>query len=148
MPTSPADQLIGIVESTFQNVRFLTETEASIKPAPDKWSKKQILGHLFDSALNNHQRFIRSQEATELSFPGYEQEFWVEAQCYQECSWIELLQLWGHYNLHLARVIRRIPEDKLDNFCKIGGNAPVSLGFLVEDYLEHLKHHLRQIESI
>jgi hypothetical protein len=146
MPKSFADDLIEIVERSFEELRRFNDAGAASRPSADRWSPKQILGHLLDSAVNNHQRFVRAQAAPEISFPAYEPEFWVEVQGYQECSWIELMQVWGHYNLQLARVIRRIPDDKLENVCHIGDNAPVNLEFLIEDYLVHLKDHLRQIE--
>src|SRR4030095_2595683 len=66
---SIANELVGVVETASQQLRLLQETEVSLKPAPGKWSKKEILGHLIDSATNNHQRFVRTQMTEELIFP-------------------------------------------------------------------------------
>jgi hypothetical protein len=110
-----------------------------------KWSKKEILGHLIDSAANNHQRFVRAQLSKELSFPGYEQESWIRVQHYQTASWKDLISLWENYNRHIAHVISTMPADVLNNICIVGNGEPVTLLFLVEDYVRHMEHHLKQI---
>jgi hypothetical protein len=126
-------------------LRRFTEAEAAAKPAPGKWSKKEILGHLVDSALNNHQRFIRAQQGP-LELPGYEQDFWVAAQGYQDTDWETLILLWAVVNRHLIRVLQHMPAAALQQTCKIGNHAPVTLGYIVEDYLVHLHHHLQQAQ--
>jgi len=96
-------------------VRFtgLTEGEAVRDRGPDKWVKKEILGHLIDSAINNHQRFVRAQFANPFSGPGYEQQAWVQVQRYRERPWCELVELWVALNRHVAAVIKRVPAEKL-----------------------------------
>ncbi|HLQ76112.1 MAG TPA: DinB family protein [Terriglobia bacterium] len=140
-----ANELVGIVETAAAKLRLLQETEVTLKTSPVKWSKKEILGHLMDSATNNHQRFIRAQMIHEFSFPGYEQDEWVRRQDYNAKAWTELIDLWRLYNRHVAHAMRNIPEDKLDTVCRIGNGDPVTLGFIAEDYVTHLKHHLAQL---
>jgi hypothetical protein len=123
----------------------ISDHESSDRPVPDKWSKKEVLGHLIDSASNNHQRFVRAQLSSEIRLPGYEQEAWVRTQAYQFESWDYLVQLWKFYNLHLLHVAAAIPESRLNSLCFIGENEPVTLEFLFTDYLQHLRHHLEQI---
>ena len=147
MATGVAEELLRVVESGAERLRALSDAEAAAPHAAGKWSKKQILGHLIDSASNNHQRFVRAQEGAEFSGPRYEQEHWVGVQDYASSSWEELIEFWRLYNRHLAHVIRRIPKERLNVSCRIGPAEPVTLGFVVEDYLTHLKHHLRQIEG-
>jgi hypothetical protein len=125
----------------------LNDAEMSAPLASDKWSRKQLLGHLIDSAANNHQRFIRAQLDGPHTFPGYEQEAWVERNGYTDATWSDLVALWQAYNRHLLRVIARIPPDKLDVTCTVGDNPPMTLGFIAEDYVRHLKHHLQQLLS-
>ncbi len=140
-----AGELEAVVERAAERLRAVDEAEAGRSPAPGKWSTKEIVGHLIDSAANNHQRFVRAQQAEALSFPKYEQEAWVSVQAYAARPWAELVELWRLYNRHLAHVMRQIRPEKLGVPCTIGSNAPVTLGYLVEDYLAHLKHHLRQL---
>ena len=147
MATDVAGELLHVVEATTQSLRRIGDVEASLGSAPGNWSKKEILGHLLDSAVNNHHRFVRAQQVKQLTFPAYEQEQWVSAQSYAECPWQELIDLWRLYNRHLARVISRIPEEKLAVVCVIGTNEPVSLGYLIEDYLVHIRHHLQELGS-
>ncbi|RPJ37254.1 MAG: DinB family protein [Deltaproteobacteria bacterium] len=130
---------------TAPRLREMTEGEVAHKPSPDRWSKKEILGHLIDSACNNHQRFVRTQLEGRLSFPGYEQEGWVRCQRYASADWQVLIDLWAAYNRHLAEVIARLPAAALSVECWIGGGEPVTLAWLVEDYLRHLDHHLSQL---
>ncbi len=142
-----ADELIRLVEATALELRSLDESVVRIQPAPGKWSVQEILGHLVDSAANNHQRFVRAQEVRVLTFPKYEQDSWVSLQGYNAIPWVELIELWRLYNRHLAHVMRRIPEEKLAVECRIGPLDPVTLQFLLEDYVVHMKHHLGQIEE-
>jgi hypothetical protein len=147
MVTDVAEELLRVVEAHAERLRDLSEAEAAASPGAGRWSKKQILGHLIDSAANNHQRFVRAQEGTDYAGPRYEQEHWVASQGYAASDWPELVEFWRLYNRHLAQVIRRIPAERLGVSCRIGPAEPVTLGFVVEDYLAHLKHHLRQIED-
>lgn len=140
--------LISTVESVEESLSQISEAEASRKPAPDKWSKKEVIGHLIDSASNNHQRFIRAQEGDVLIFPKYTQDFWVSAQHYAKSDWYMLLNFWSLYNRHLAHVIENINPDARSRLCKIGSNEPATLEFLVTDYVAHLKHHLKGLLSV
>ena len=117
------------------------------RPAPQTWSPKEVLGHLIDSAANNHQRFVRAQETDALTLPGYEQNHWVRVQGYNDADWAHLVTLWTHVNLHLADVIARVPEDRYAVPCTIGDSEPVTLEFVIVDYLRHLKHHMAQIRE-
>jgi hypothetical protein len=139
------EEMRSTIEAAARQLLAITEPGSETRPAPDKWSKKEVLGHLIDSAANNHQRFVRAQLSDELSFPGYEQEGWVATQRYQGESWEQLVRLWQSYNLHLLHLMRGVPAGKLQNRCRIGQGEPVTLEFLMTDYLRHLKHHLGQI---
>ena len=127
------------------------------RPAKGGWSAKEVLGHLIDSAAVNHQRFVRAQWQ-DLVFAGYAQEDWVAAQKYQDAPWIELVALWREYNRHLARVMAAIPIDvrlrpqRRHNLNEIAMNPapaeePSTLDYLMRDYVEHLQHHVRQIDA-
>jgi hypothetical protein len=137
-----AAQIEAEIEQALSLLEGMTETIASYSPKPNHWSKKQLLGHLIDSAANNHQRFVRTAQVSGLSFPDYDQEFWVQIQDYQQADWLALVELWRSYNKHLAFFIRRLPEEVLAHECTIGANPPVTLEWLITDYLQHLKHHL------
>jgi hypothetical protein len=140
-----ADRLVAVVSAAPIGLVGLDDERAAASPRPGKWCPKEVIGHLLDSAANNHQRFVRAQLAPEISLPGYEQERWVSVQGYAAARWDELMALWCLYNFRLAEVIRRIPPEKLATPCRIGGGEPVTLGFIVEDYLRHLEHHLAQV---
>ncbi|HEY5617649.1 MAG TPA: DinB family protein [Vicinamibacterales bacterium] len=144
---SIADELTRVVNEAAAELRTLGAVAAAAKPRSDSWSIKEIVGHLIDSAANNHQRFVRAQGTGQLSFPGYVQDAWVRSQDHQSRPWLGLVEFWVSYNHHLAHTIRRIPESALNVPCRIGANEPVTLRFLVEDYLVHVRHHLKQIED-
>ena len=118
---------------------------AAHKPAPGRWSKKEILGHLIDSAANNHQRFVRAQSTPRLESPRYEQEFWVAAQSYATESWPDLVNLWLLYNRHLLHVVKAMPAEVLPHECVITGYAEMTLEALIVDYVRHMEHHLTQL---
>src|SRR4051812_24284942 len=137
--------LSRIVDETEPRLLQLGEERSSARPTPERWSKKEVLGHLIDSASNNHQRFVRAQLQEQLVFPGYTQVEWNRAQQYQSEAWENLVRLWAAYNRPIAHVMAAIPEAAADNICEIGDGKPVSLESLVADYVAHLEHHLGQI---
>ncbi len=142
-----ADELIEIVEIFSVRLALMDVATIRQKPSEERWAIIEVLGHLVDSAANNHQRFVRALQTDALVFPKYEQNAWVKCQHFAECDWDHLIGLWKLYNLHLAHIIRRIPDEKLRVKCTISPNEPVSLSYLVEDYLVHLKHHLNKISE-
>jgi hypothetical protein len=123
----------------------LSETEAAADRGSGKWSRKQILGHLIDSAANNHQRFVRAQFSNPFVWPGYDQNEWVTLQRYRERPWLQLVALWLTLNQHVAAVIESVAAEKLSTLCTIGDHKPESLEWWMRDYLRHLKHHLEQL---
>lgn len=130
--------------------------QTAVRQAPGKWSPREVVGHLIDSASNNHQRFVRAVFQDDLVFTGYAQDDWVAVQRYQEAPWPDLVTLWASFNRHLARVMTAVPEDvrmkshtrhTLDRvaFRRVAPNDAVTLDFFMADYVLHLHHHLRQI---
>jgi len=142
-----AQELRQTVDRAVGKLARLDEAVVTAKPHANVWSVKEILGHLIDSASNNHQRFIRAQLDDGLVFPAYAQDEWVSAQDYQTRAWADVVGLWQNYNRHLAHVILKIPAHTLDTNCQIGPSESVTLRFLIEDYLVHLRHHLTQISD-
>ena len=152
-----AEDLRATVSEAAGRLRAMTERDAARPRAPGKWSPAQIVGHLVDSASNNHQRFVRARFRPDLRFDGYEQDTWVEAQGYASAPWPELVELWRTFNLHLARVMETTPADilratrpdhNLDRLAweVVPADEPATLEYFMRDYVGHLKHHLRQID--
>jgi hypothetical protein len=142
--------LAALLKETIVNeaplLRVLNEEEVRAKPnGPQSWSPKEELGHLIDSAANNHQRFVRAALEPEYAGPGYAQDAWVAINGYQNIAWERLVSLWHSYNLLLVEVVKNIPEAKLATQCTIGAYAPATLGFVIEDYVKHMQHHLDHI---
>lgn len=150
------DGFARTIEEASARLLSMTEDESRAPLSAGKWSAKETIGHLIDSAANNHQRFVRAQFRDDLVFDGYAQEDWVRAQNYNGEPWPLLVGLWRHYNLHLAHVMRNAPESARTakrarhNFQQIGfapvsAEEPSTLEHLMLDYIDHLKSHLRQI---
>ncbi len=137
--------LLRVVEAAEPRLRAISELESAKPILAGGWSRKQVVGHLVDSASNNHQRFVRAALQTSLDFPAYDQAGNARVQAFQEAGWSLLVSLWADYNRYLAHVIAHLPPSKLDTVCHIGSGSPVTLEFLATDYLSHLVHHLAQI---
>lgn len=151
-----ATRLHEVIAASEPQLRALNDAQTTRRPAPGKWSPRQILGHLIDSASNNHQRFVRAAWQDDLVFPGYEQDDWVELQDYQRAPWGELVSLWAAFNRHIARVMTAIPESartrararhNLDEIAwrAVPAAEPATLDYFMTDYVDHLEHHLSQI---
>jgi broad specificity phosphatase PhoE len=128
-------------------------------PAPGKWSPREVIGHLIDSASNNHQRFVRAQLHDDLIFPGYDQAAWVWIQRYMDAPWDDLIALWSGFNRHIARVMDTAPDDDLTRprvrhnldelaWVPVPADQPATLEYFMRDYVAHLRHHLRQILDV
>jgi hypothetical protein len=115
------------------------------KPTPTKWSAKEELGHLLDSAANNHQRIVRAQLEDTPSMPGYQQNDWVKVHGYQRRDWNELIELWEALNRQLLAAAEAVPDAGWTRTLTIAGSEPLTLQFVFEDYLAHMLHHLRHI---
>ena len=158
---SPMDQVVRsfrrLVVEAGGRLRRISQEAALQSRGEGKWTVQEILGHLVDSASNNHQRFVRAQLQDSMVFLGYEQDRWVAVQRYQQASWPNLVTLWESFNLHLAAVMAATPDDlrlrpcRLHNLHEIAWelqpqDEPVTLDFFMRDYVAHLEHHLRQID--
>jgi hypothetical protein len=149
-------ELLETVERAEPRLLRISEEQSAQRPAPGKWSGREIVGHLVDSASNNHQRFVRAQWQEDLVFQGYAQDAWVAAQQYQEAPWRELVTLWALFNRHLARVMAAVPEGIRSRphtrhnlhelaWQPVPESQPATLDYFMQDYVGHLHHHLRQI---
>ena len=150
------DDFEQTIQSATEKLRLITEMESAQPRAEDHWSAKQIIGHLIDSAANNHARFVLGQLKDDLVFPGYDQNGWVNTNHYQEAPWPQLIDLWRSYNLHLHHLMAHADSAKLNTPCTLHSlqeiafktvpqSKPVTLEYLMKDYVDHLKHHLGQI---
>ena len=140
---STIQELDKIVNDFSVRISNIPEADFSIKPSPNKWSKKEILGHLIDSAQNNLRRFICGQYETSPPKITYQQDFWVTCNNYQESKKEEVIQLWKLMNGRISTVLEKMPSSQYAKQCDTGDLH--SLQWLAEDYVNHMKHHLNQI---
>lgn len=138
------DRLIWLCHHIPALIEATPVTELENKPAPDKWSKKEILGHLIDSAANNHQRFIRIQSEHEPVI-FYNQNEWVGLSKYNEIATEQLIATWKNYNLHLAAIAKAIPASNLARNGAGRDGQKHTLKWYFDDYVDHMEHHLHQI---
>ena len=142
-----ANKIERQVNAAVERWHRLPDKVLIFRPSEHSWSVKEIIGHLIDSASNNHQRFVRLQLAERLNFPDYGQDniHWVRIQKYQDRSWEELLALWRHFNIQLTHIIRSVDPACLNHVWVPGAQTSVALFDLAVDYLRHLENHLDQI---
>jgi len=160
-PDAAPDYARTLEATTNDTARWLSSLPESVvawRPTPTAWSTKEIIGHLIDSAANNHQRFVRANSQDDLVFPGYAQDDWVRLQGYATAPWAEIVTLWQAYNRHLVRVMDAVPADvryrkhTRHNMDQLGwqlyaADEPAALNDLMRDYVAHLEHHLSQVRD-
>ena len=133
--------LLDTIPAKLADIR---EPDFSFKPSENKWSKKEALGHLIDSATNNHQRFVRVQfEDTPTII--YDQDNWNHFSFYNQMDGNHVIYFWATYNRHLLKLIKLIPKENLERTCRTNEPGPVTLKWLIDDYVVHMEHHLKQI---
>jgi hypothetical protein len=147
-----SNRIYSLLERIPEEIKEIPTAELEYKRAPEKWSKKEILGHLCDSAINNLSRFVRAQfEQGPFKIEPYAQDEWVKLNRYQETDIENILNYWVTLNNQIVNIISIIPEDKLGIVCDLGqaafreGEIEKNLLWLIEDYVVHMEYHLRQI---
>ncbi len=156
IPMQVHERLRTAIADAVPRLGQLSDQEAGQPRAIDKWSPKQVIGHLIDSASNNHQRFVRANFSDDLIFPGYEQESWVRLGRYADAPWVSLTTLCRELNLQIARVMEATPAEVMSAprtrhnlhqlaWHPIPEDEPATLGYFMSDYVDHLEHHLQQI---
>jgi Protein of unknown function (DUF664). len=155
----PQERLRAAIATASPRLAAISDADAAKPPAPGKWSPKQVIGHLIDSASNNHQRFVRANFTDDLIFPGYDQERWVSLGQYADAPWESLLSLWREFNLQIARVMEATSSDVRDvprarhnlqqlAWRSIAEDQPATLEYFMSNYVDHLEHHLAQIVRV
>ncbi|HLJ48378.1 MAG TPA: DinB family protein [Bryobacteraceae bacterium] len=133
------------IDAADQKLTSITEEQASEPRTPGWKNRKEELGHLLDSAANNHLRFVFAAVNGEYTGPTYNQRGWVDLHRYHDLHWRDLLDQWRMRNHWLAHVVEGIPDSAMEASCRVGSNEPVTLRFLIDDYLRHLDHHVNHI---
>jgi hypothetical protein len=138
-------RLRALIKEVPPKLSKLPPSQVELKPSPAKWSPKEELGHLLDSAANNHQRIVRTQLEDEPKMPGYDGNAWVELHKYEERDWQEMIDLWRALNRQLLVAAEAVPESSWSRTCTIADSLPLTLKFVFEDYVKHMVHHLVHI---
>ena len=139
---TPLRELLQRVPSRLQN---LPENAVENRTTSSAWSPKEELGHLLDSAANNHQRIVRAQLEDNPAMPGYEQNRWVAVHAYQRRDWKELIEVWQALNQQLLTAAEAVPESAWGRTLTVAGSEALTLQFVFEDYVAHMLHHLQHI---
>ncbi|MEH7460381.1 DinB family protein [Bacillus sp. JJ1127] len=140
-----ATQLENTIHTASQKIILLSDMD--IKRTPTKWSKKEILGHLCDSATVNHKRFVDILTSKDkVTLTGYDQDLWVQAHHYQQSfSSNAVLKVWKTINMQIIKLLNNVQDEQWQLACKLQNEQEVTLEWLVTDYIDHMNHHLHQI---
>lgn len=138
--------LKNIVKAEIQRFEHISEEQWSHKSSPEKWSKKEVLGHLCNRALSNIRRFVITQYKENENIV-YDQNFWVEAQNYQNVPTSDIINLWRFLNFQIVNTVENIPDEALQRTCDMTKTESqiFTLEFIINDYIGHLQHHLKAI---
>jgi len=145
-PLDLSERLEGTIRAAISWLVTLSDGDASVPEREGKWSAKEVIGHLTDSAVNNLGRMVRMQGAEPQVLGGYDQVAWVQVQHYREREWAGVLGLWFALNEHVVWTIRHVEKRRLGNRGVVVGGE-ITLGFLIEDYIAHMEHHMRLLKA-
>ena len=146
MASAHARDLQNILDSGLPTLLAISESDSDERPARDgAWSRKEELGHLIDSASNNHLRIVRAALESEFRGPGYQQAESVALHGYHSLPWSWLVDFWHRYNTLLVQLVSRVPEERMYASCIIGTHPPMRLDVLIDEYVVHMRHHLDHI---
>ena len=137
------EQLNFLIERIPSMLIQISDEKMSAKPEPDKWSRKEIIGHLIDSATNNHHRIVLGQ-FEDIHIVGYDQNKWIKFSYYQDIDCEQIISFWTIYNRQLLEIVKRIPMESLKRQIQKGDNS-FTIEYLISDYVKHLEHHLKQV---
>lgn len=137
-----ASELENLVNRHYPQLHRLDEEKAVYKPLPNKWSKKELIGHMIDSAQNNIRRFITAQYDNRPTIV-YDQDKWVSINNYQDNNIVDLVNLWHLLNKQICTILKNTPSEM--NSLEVQTEATHSIEWLAQDYIKHLKHHLHQV---
>jgi hypothetical protein len=140
-----ATELEEVINKHITELRTIPEAEMSFKPSPAKWSKREILGHLIDSAQSNIRRFIVGQYE-EVPKIGYKQDQWVAITNYQHYPLADIVELWYLLNKHIIAILRNTSAENAQR--KVQTEKLNTIEWLAKDYIHHLLHHLHQVMSL
>lgn len=126
-------------------LQALPSDKVEHKPAPGAWSAKEELGHLLDSAANNHQRIVRTQLEDNPAMPNYDGDAWVALHRYQDRDWHSLIERWAALNRQLLAAAEAVPDSAWSRTCTIADSKPLTLQFVFDDYIDHMVQHLRHM---
>lgn len=147
MPNSVSEAFARGCEEIRSTLQSISESNADIPWRPGGWTRREVLGHMIDSAANNHQRFVRASIDGSYAGPTYGQQEWVDAHGYKHQPWPVLLAWWQSYHQILVAVVDAIPEKRLSTVVLVDEDPPSTLRFRIEDYIDHQHHHLRQLAA-
>ena len=127
----------------FEILMIKNQNISEVKLGSDKWTLKEIVGHLIDSASNNHQRFIRLQNNKKITLPGYDAEEWVSLSYIQNLDYRFVVGFWKMYNKYLINLMKNIEPISMKNVWKIKDGEEYTLEFLIDDYFTHMNSHFQ-----
>jgi|AGTN01.1.fsa_nt_gi hypothetical protein len=144
------NEIKNVIDEWEQKLLLLPEDVITERQNHQNRTVKQLLGHLVDSASNNHQRMIRLQYNENLVFPDYTQDNdrWIAIQDYQHADWKDLVQLWKFFNLHIIHLIEAVDKSKLNNYWNDFEGIKVTLADMIKGYPSHLNLHINDIREL
>ena len=137
--------LRALIDQLPARLTNLSADRVQRKASSSQWSLKEELGHLLDSAANNHQRIVRAQLEDNPAMPEYDGDQWVTLHRYQDRDWSSLIAIWVGLNRQLLAAAEAVPDSAWSRTCTIADSAPLTLRFVFDDYLDHMMQHLRHM---
>jgi hypothetical protein len=129
-----------------RSVASMTEKEAGFRYALDKWSVKELVGHVCDAERIFAYRMLRVGRGDATPLPGFEENDYVVAARSDDRRMPDLLDEWQAVRSATSALVRALPSEAWANRGTSNGH-PVSTRALLYIVLGHADHHLNVLHT-
>jgi hypothetical protein len=143
------DVLTALETQAVETAAFLTargEADGDLRYSPDKWSVKQLLGHVNDTERVFAYRALRIARADQTPIEGFEQDDYVRNGSFAHCRLADLVEDFGRVRQATLSLFRNLDAAAWARR-GVANNSEVSVRAIAYIIAGHELHHRRILQE-